>query len=358
MNESDAMPSNVQTPDLSSLIASVAGTDEQKYTLYTGLLDRIKALEPPTVLNGQTQTPKQGSISVAAANGVYTVSVTNAAQGGKTLAIYNRVSYSTVQNFGQNVTVLPASPATSFPVQGPGTTLFFRLESSFDQTIFNAPVYASGGAVASGLTTSAAQANNTVLNQSNYAFIDSQDAGSMANVRIFGAAGPYTSYVGVKGSAETQMPSATVVNVAHGSTQNVAFDGEQYRLSVALPGAFPDPWTPTGTVSVVGTGTPTLPNIVLLVQGGFITGIQSSSTLGTGLTQLPTFTITDPSGHGATIVASGLSAGAITGITITNAGDGHYSSTPTVTPAGGVFGGVTGGGQSLGGNNGRLVSQV
>ena len=71
-------------------------------------------------------------------------------------------------------------------------------------------------------------------------------------------------------------------------------------------------------------------------------------TAGSGMTAAPTITITDSSGSGATADAT-VTAGAISGVTVTNAGS-LYSSTPTVTPTGGVAAGV-GGGRSSGGAN-------
>lgn len=356
-------------PDLQSLIESVAGDNEQARNLFQGFYDQLILLNQATgnnfvnpVNNAQaasSQVPNQGQLIVTAANGVYTWSVKNAAQGGVNATIYNKISYSTVQNFGENVTVLPVSTQTSGTVQSPGGQLYFKLESSFNQTNYNQPVNAtaangtSAGAVSSGLQSSAAQANYTVLNQSNYMYVDSQASGSTAVVRVYGAAGPYNSGITVKGGAESQKPSATIINVPYGTEGFVAYDGEQYRVTAQLPGTFDDEWTPIGKVSVVGTGTPTLPAVTLYVQGGHVVGYDITN-YGTGLTQLPTFTVTDSSGAGAQIAATGINAGAITGIQILNSGSG-YSSSPTVTATGGVFSGATGGGTVTGGNGGRMT---
>lgn len=353
---SSQTPVTLSTPDLQALIESVAGENEKARTLLQGLYDRITALSPPTVALTGSQVPAQSALSVAGVNGSYAISVTNAAQGASSLPLYHRISYSTVQNFGQNVTTLPASTATTYNVASPGSNAFFKLESSFDGVHWNTPVLTTGGPVAAKLQSSAAQENGTVLNQSNYLYVDSQqdaDIGA-ANVRVYGAAGPYNGGITDKGGTESVAPSATIVNVPLSTNQFVAYDGEQYRLTPQLPGIFDDSNTPIGKVSVVGAGAVTLPAVTLIVNAGHIVSYNITN-YGEGLTELPTFNITDVSGTGGKIQATGLNSGAITGIQILNGGE-NYSSTPAVTAEGGVFSGATGGGTVAGGNGGRLTN--
>jgi len=351
--------------DLQSIINNLGENNEQRRTLDQGFYDALTTVLQatgnnfPDIANSSqnpiSKAPNPGTLSVSGANGVYTANVVNAAQGGINAAIYIELSYSTIQSFGQNVTREPISTATTFNVPSPGSTLFFRARWSFDQANWSS--YVTGTtAVAAGLQSSAASENNTPLNITNYAYVDSVDSGSSATVRVYGAAGPYNGFVSVKGGVESQKPSGTIINVAKSTTQIVSYDGEQYQVRPTLPGVFPDSWTPVGQVNVVGSGSPTLPNIVLLVQSGYVVGIKSSSTFGTGLTQVPTFVVTDSTGAGATIIATGLSGGAITGIQVTNGGNGLYSSSPTATASGGVFSGSTGGGTAVGGNGGRLTA--
>lgn len=350
--------------DMYSLVDSaVSGSAENMRTLFETLIDNVSMLGNATGNNflaptsgkqaAAIQPPSPGSISVSGANGSFSYQITPAAQS-ISATIYQQVAYSPVKNFGGQVTTLPVSTATSGNIPAPGQTVFVRFRSSYDQQNWNAWTVGTA-AVSSGLQSSAAQDNNTVLNQSNYLYVDSQSAGGAANVRVYGAAGPYNSGIAVKGAVESIAPSATIVNVAQDSSQFVSYTGEMYRVTPQLPGTFPDTDTPIGKVAVVGGGSPTLPVINLLVQGGYVVGIKSTSTFGTGLTQLPTFVVSDATGHGATIIATGLSGGAITGIQVTNNGDGNYSSTPTVTASGGTFTGSTGGGTATGGNGGRMT---
>jgi hypothetical protein len=92
-----------------------------------------------------------------------------------------------------------------------------------------------------------------------------------------------------------------------------------------------------------------------VVTGGAIVAYQIVNP-GNGLTSPPTLTITDSSGSGATATAV-VSAGAVTQVLPGSAGSG-YSSTPTVTPSGGVSGGSAGGGGATGNNGGRLYADV
>jgi len=314
------------------------------------ILNPVNSTQKPS-----TQPPAVGTINVSGANGVYQVSLVNAAQGGVNATLYNQVSYSPIKSFGESVTTSEPSAATSATFANPGQTLFFRARWSFDRVTWSSWVLAATTAVSSNLQSSAASENNTPLNQSNYSYIDSIDPSGGATVRIYGAAGPYNGYASVKGGVETAMPSASIINVAYGSTQIVSYDGEQYQLKSTLPGVFPDTWTPVGQVSVVGSGTPSLPTLtpVLSSSGGHV--ISATFTPGSGLTEPPVLTVTDPGGPGTGAVLQAIIAGGVmTGVQVLNPGA-AYDSNTAITATGGVFGGATGGGTASGGNGGRLT---
>lgn len=210
-------------------------------------------------------------------------------------------------------------------------------------------------AVSSGLQSSAAIENASVLNQTNYASVDSVAAGSAANVRVYGKAGPLTQFPSVKGAKETIQPSATIIGVPFNTSQVVAFDGASYQVRGTLPEVLADGMIPIGAVSVVGSGAPTLPTVTLVLSGGYVVG--ATFTPGAGLTQVPTFTVNPgtSTGAGAVIVGTGVSGGQLQGIQVANSGNGHYDSSASVSVSGGVFSGATGGGRNIGGNGGRLV---
>lgn len=207
-------------------------------------------------------------------------------------------------------------------------------------------------AISAGLLSSAATENANVLNQTNYANVDSVAAGAAAIVRIYGKAGPTTQYPAVKGSAETILPSATIINVPLSSQQVVGFDGENYQVRGTLPQVLADGTTPTGAVSVVGAGAIRLPTIVPIEVSGGILGFNVTDG-GEGLTQDVDIVIVG-TGTGATAGAQTIQNGVLISVGPGNAGSGYGSGT-TTTVSGGIFTSSTGGGQNIGGQGGRLV---
>jgi hypothetical protein len=315
------------------------------------LLEPTSGGKPATPV---TSVPPQASLSVTGANGAYTIAVTNPTQTVPA-TLYHEVSYSTSSNFG-NPTTLPLTPSTGFTFNAPGTTLFWRIRSSYDQSHFNAYRPAQGNAaVSAALQSSVATENNVPLNQSNYGIIDSVDNGAgSANVRVFGTSGPGTMYPAVKGAQETILPSATIVNVPFGSNPVVAYDGEQYLVKSTLPQVFADGLTPTGSVSVVGGGAVVLPTVALVLDSHGHVIAWNVLTQGNGLTADVTLAIVTSTGSGATPGAQTISGGKLISIAPGNPGD-LYNPADTVTVSGGAAATGVGGGQAIGGNNGRFV---
>lgn len=204
-----------------------------------------------------------------------------------------------------------------------------------------------------GFQSSSATENNVPLNITNYAHVDSVDAGTSANVRVYGKAGPGASYPSNKGPVETIRPSATIINAPYKSQLVVAL-GENYQVTNTLPEVFADSNVPVGAVSVVGSGAVTLPTITPIITAGGIVGYNVTSG-GNGLTADVDLTITG-SGTGATTGAQVITSGVLISVQPGNPGSGYGGGT-TVIASGGVYSGATGGGQSIGGNGGRFVYQ-
>lgn len=321
--------------------------DLNNQALGTNFLSPVNSQQKPA-----SAPPPQASFTVSGANGAFNGQITNPPQAAnKTL--YHEVSFSSSSNFTTSITVLPVSTATSFNYANPGAAVFWRLRSSYDQQNWNSYTYFAG-VVDSGLQSSSASAPNVPLNQTNYAFLDSVDNGTgSANVRVFGKAGLGFSYPAIKGSAETILPSATIINVPFNTSQVTAYNGDIYRVRPTLPQVFADGLTPTGAVSVVGAGAVTLPTIVPILSGGSVVGYNVTSQ-GNGLTGPLTLAVTGGGGAGATTGAQTIVGGKLISVAPGNAGSGYGGGT-SVTISGGIFGGSTGGGQSTGGNNGRWV---
>lgn len=348
--------------DIPTLIESVAAGNEDMRNLLYAFYNQDTLLNKATgnsqvdpasgAQQSQAATPVAGTIAVSGANGTYQVSIANAAQSGVNTAIYNEVSYSPIKSFGQSVTVLPASTATTVTVPNPGQSLFFRFRSSFDRQNWNSYTLAATTPISSNLQSSAASENNVSLNQSNYAYVDSVSVGATADVRVYGAAGPYNGYTKNLGGVESPRPSATIVNAAHNSTQIVAYDGEQFQIASTLPGVFSDTFEPVGQVSVVGSGSPTLPVVTPILSAQHLIG--ATFTPGSGLTQPPTLTVSDTGGGTGAVILAIIAGGVMTGYDIQAAGE-NYTGATIITATGGVFSGATGGGTASGGNGGRLT---
>ncbi len=352
---------------LQSQIESVArqlphGAQEDWRQIAQTIVQNLLAVAPGGQLltaggatSGSSATPKGVSLSVSGANGGYAIKLTNpASAAGRT--VWHRVSYSTVRGFGSDVTVLPVTSATSIGVPLPGQTLFFQVESSFDQSSWSAPVPASSAAIASGLVSSAAISDATALNQTNYGVVTSAAVGSTAEVSISGAAAPLTSVPTMKGPTERILPGATVLGVTPGSSQFTAWDGGGYVLRPTLAGVLrDDSLVPIGAVSVVETGVPELPTVVPIITGGAVVGYDVTDQ-GNGVTGPLDLVVSDAGGGtGATTGTQTIVAGKLISVAPGNAGSG-YSGATVVTASGGINPGTPGGGTAVGGNGGRLTA--
>jgi hypothetical protein len=333
-------------------------------TILLGMLDQHLVVGQALGINvlAPTNSPQQPSsappplaaFTVIGASGDFTAQITNPAQSiNKT--IYHELSYCSVASFVGSATTLPVQTTTQLTLPAPGLTVFWRLRSSYDQTNWNT-YQVQPGTVSSGLQSSAASENATVLNQTNYANIDSASnvAGTSAIVRIYGKAGLNTQYPSVKGSVESIQPSATIVNVPFSTEQVVGHDGADYVTRGTLPEVLMDGTTPVGAVSVVGSGALTLPVVTVSVSLlGNVTAWNVVSG-GNAISDALTLVINDV-GVGATPGAQTITGGILISIANGASGSGYTHGTQTVTVTGGMYAGSTGGGQSIGGNGGRLV---
>ncbi|HUD21834.1 MAG TPA: hypothetical protein VMQ60_03235 [Acidobacteriaceae bacterium] len=308
--------------------------------------------------------PGQCALSVTGANGTFTVNITlpqqasgSAKPANPTSApIYQEVSSSPVSNFTTGLVVYPITVASSMSFDNPGATLFWRLRSTYDQRTYTSYTYQQGGAVAAGLDTSAAHNPNLLLNQSNFARIDSIGAGATATIRIYGSGGVGTSWTSILGENSKVIPAGTLLNVTYGSTVYVAWDGSRYQMKSDLTQTFADTWLPVGSTSVISNGAGlVLPLITPVSTSGHIIGYDITNG-GNDITGTLSFAIVDTGGGtGATVGPATISAGVLTALGAGNPGA-SYSGATTVTASGGISGGVAGGGGPTGNNNGRLYT--
>lgn len=354
---------NTQIESISKSLPS--GAQEDFRQLMTTVIDQVTSISPGNswLRAGGTQknsasTPKGVSLSVSAANGVFTLSVKWDSQNSSNPVPLFEVSFSTVKGFTSGVTTLQASPSTTVTLSLPGTTYYFRVRASYDGVNWSSYSLASTTASSSGLVSSTVTAEGATFNQTNYMNVDSVAVGSTANIRVYGTSGVLRSGTRVKGGVQSTLPSATIANVTPATKHFVAWDAtqRQYVLRNSLADVLADNLAPVGAVDVVATGTPRLPTVVAIrsSSGGAIIAYNVIDG-GAGATADYTFTITDSTGTGATTGQQTFHSGVLVSVAPGNPGQ-NYSSAVAVTPSGGTSAGSPGGGTAAGGNGGRLTA--
>lgn len=350
--------------DFDALARSAAdGNKEDFFTLLTQLVKpQLDLLNAATGNNwlAPTNSPQKPSsppppvagLSAVGANGSFTLAVSNP-RLSVSAQIWHEISYSAVKGFSSGVTTLEPSTSTNVTVAAPGQTMFFRVRSSYDRANWNTYTLASTVAESAGLQSSAATSNAVALNISNYATVDSVAAGSGADIRVYGVAGPRTMWPGVKGTEQTVYPSATIIGASLGAEAIVGFQNGQFMVAKDLPQVFADDIVPVGKVGTPGANTVVLPTIVAVIGGGGVTGF-NVTVGGSNLTASLALAIGGP-GVGATAGVQTIVGGVLLSVGPGAPGTG-YVTVPTVTPSGGVSPGTPGGGTVVGGNGGRLTA--
>jgi hypothetical protein len=233
--------------------------------LLTTVLDNLTALspggnllQPGGIKAGSAAAPVGVTHTVTGANAAFNVAITNP-PSSSSKPIYHEISYSPLVSFTKGVTTMPPTTATSVAIPAPGSSGFFRIRSSYDQTNWSPYQLSSTSPIDAGLVESSAISDGAAFNQTNYAVVSSAAAGSGANITISGTGGPFTPYTRVKGPAQSTRPSATIVGLAESTDQFVGWDGSQYQLRSTLASTLPDALEPVGKVTIgsgeVGGGT-------------------------------------------------------------------------------------------------------
>jgi hypothetical protein len=316
----------------------------------------------------QVATSPVANFSVTGAHGVYAVVIVNPqnqqaqipaqvgtvqSQNSPNSVLYHEISSSPVPDFSSGVQTYPITSNTHTNISQPGVTLYWRLRSSYDGATWNA-YNVLDAAVYAGLVGSDITTPNVPLNQTNFATVDSVAAGGTASARVYGPGGVGSGYNRQVGTHTLPRPSGTITGLPYGADRFIAYDGTQFQVTSTLATLLPDTWEPVGKVSIIANGAGlVLPVIKGVVVSGSIIGYQIINP-GNGLTSPPILTITDSTGSGATATCQ-ISAGQVTQVTPGNVGT-LYSSTPTITPSGGISAGNAGGGGAVGGNGGRLTN--
>lgn len=357
--------SNVTTSpplDYALIESAVArGNTNDHRVLLQNILQAIAGLQQATGTPAATSktnisAPPQGSLAATGANGVFSLGIAPAPTNPPSVQ-WHRISYSPVKGFTSGVTVMEPTTATQINLNLPGAQYFFKLESSFNKTVYNRPVLHGQQPVASRLVSSAATESAPAFNQTNLGIVSSVAVGGVAVVSVAGAGTSHGSVPAIKGLAQSILPGATVIGAEPGSTQYVGYDQDErnYVMQTNLFNVFGDRITPVGKVSVVGTGTPTLPVITPVNSFGYIIGYDVVSG-GSGASEPYTLTFGSVGGGaGAVPGAQTIVGGVLIGIAPGSPGNGSYAGGTTLTASGGSGGGAPGGGTAQGNTNGRLT---
>ncbi len=124
-------------------------------------------------------------------------------------------------------------------------------------------VNATGNGTASGQIlpdpaslTSADQPINAPTNNTNFASVDSVDAGSDTTIRIYGVGGPGSSWTRPAGFGTMTFPPGTIPHKAYSTVYNVVYDtiGQQYLAFTDAPSALPDNYAFAGQTKTVDPG--------------------------------------------------------------------------------------------------------
>jgi hypothetical protein len=348
---------------IESIVNQVAPKAQEDFrTLLQGFSAQIAQVSAAQgVTQGQTAknaaAPPQAALAASGANGAFNLTVQPAPETGPG-AVWHEISSSPVKGFTSGVNVEALTTATNLVVNKPGQTLFFRVRSSYNKTVFNQPTLHGQQAVASGLLSSAATESAAAFNQTNLGVVNTSAQGTTVVATVSGAGGTLSSVPTVKGATEGVAPAATLIGVRPGATHFVGYDNARgtYLLGAILPDVMGDGITPIGKFSAVGTGIPKLPTIVPVISAGYIIGYDVTDG-GAGASQPYTLTFGSVGGGaGAVPGAQTIVGGVLTGIAPGNPGNGAYAGGTTLTASGGSGGGTPGGGTADGTTNGRLTT--
>lgn len=165
------------------------------------------------------------------------------------------------------------SPQLTYDITDPVTTKFWRMRSSYDGVNWNNWSYLIDPAVCGVVPVASGQLRSTSINPNsqnnvtNFATVDSIDAGTSATIRVYGTAGGVGSsfqrqvgavLVGPDGTANTMFPSASLLGFAYSTHFTVLYDTTN-NIYVAFtdsqyPQTLPDNLAFVGTVTTVASG--------------------------------------------------------------------------------------------------------
>lgn len=188
--------------------------------------------------------------------------------GRRLTSILHELQSSTALTFdaAANVTTYGPSSQIHYDILDPNVQKYWRFRSRYPNSDANPWTYFESAAVCgviavdSGVLRSPNFARNGILNATNFATVDSVDAGTSATARIYGNGGVGTTWNEVLsdltgfGTQNVPFPAGQVAGLAYATLYYVMWNGTSYVALTSLPATLPDKYVFVGQVTTVAAG--------------------------------------------------------------------------------------------------------
>ncbi len=158
----------------------------------------------------------------------------------------------------QNTTLYPLGGLLSTGVALGNVTRYWRARAKYIESDYSPYIYfgtaANPTAVAGGLVGSADDQSNVASNYTNFATVDSIDAGGSATARIYGTGGVGSAWTRQVGSVTTTYPAGTITGLAYTTVYYIHYTGTTYAASTTFPASLPDTYIWVGKITTVAAG--------------------------------------------------------------------------------------------------------
>jgi hypothetical protein len=253
-------------------LQQVAGADPYLYEALKRIVGAVNSLgarlgvDPapaPQATPGQTvpPPPAPASLSVTAARGIFSIALApipgGSAAPGRAALVNYFLEAAADPAFAQPA-VYPLGGALAAHLSLGNVARYWRARAKYLESDYGPYVFFGTAAqptpVLGGLATSADLAPNLAANFTNFATVDSLDAGSSVTVRIYGTAGPGSSWTRVTGQGSAVFPAGEIPGLAYSTLYYIVWDGAAYLALTSLTAALADPLVAVGKLTTVAPG--------------------------------------------------------------------------------------------------------
>jgi len=281
----------IQDPDFNPEIAAGGNGDMLRF-IQMVMADRSlqsRGLDMGVGIVSSKQ-PTASTLSVVGVDGHYLATITNPADakspvsaqarqiaaaskslfqaqyGPMSATMIHEVQYANDLNFNADsgLKTLGGAPSskTSYDITAPNEKRYWRLRSRFpgsdwtDWQILQDPLICGAALVEAGALRQTSLVPNAAVGRTNFATVDSVDAGSYATIRVYGIGGAGTSWTGkVADTIEGPWPSASLAGYAYNTNYIVMMRPDQtYLVATAFSDTTSDNLRFVGNVHTVSSG--------------------------------------------------------------------------------------------------------